>query len=166
MQTISRLQMLRSPIRAEREFAHRVEDHIQQVSAAVKSPFQVNWEIGWDQHFDSPRGFGVTYFNSAIRPNQFNCLMRFAEKLVYAPVPRQEGIIRHELGHVLATLVREPALRRWAASRGVELPPAHQAEIYADAVAHAVWGQPLQYDDNTVQSTACCRTLRPKHLGW
>ncbi|MAH47891.1 hypothetical protein CMI37_18865 [Candidatus Pacearchaeota archaeon] len=57
-------------------------------------------------------------------------------------------------------------LDNWAMRRGVALPRQELGELRADAIAHAVWGMPLHYDKDTVQSTCCGTAFRPSHLGY
>jgi hypothetical protein len=78
---------------------------------------------------------------------------------------RQDGIIQHELGYVIDLILPPKPLDRWCAARGVTLPPQKHGEIRADAIAHAVWGKPLRYDKDTVQSTTRGTWPRPAHLG-
>lgn len=111
-------------------------------------------------HFNKPRGFGVTFQQSDGRLH-----IRLAPKLEQSPEHRQDGIIRHELGHVIDLHIPERLLNPWCARRGVTLPPKSQGEIRADAIAHAVWGTPLKYDADTVQSTKIGIAKRPPHLG-
>jgi hypothetical protein len=90
------------------------------------------------------------------------CHMRYADKCLTSPIHRVDAIIRHELGHVLDAQVKPAALDRWARGRGVEL--MHTPELRADGIAQAVWGTPIRYDKDTVQSTRKGRAFRPPHL--
>ena len=93
------------------------------------------------------------------------CHVRLAAKLADSNKCRQDGIIRHELGHVVDLSFPGDVLDRWAASRGVKLPPKSQGEIRADAIAQAIWLQTLRYDDATVQNVCEGVQKRPVHLG-
>lgn len=116
------------------------------------------WDIGPYDHFKKPRGYAV-----AISNGDGSYHLRFAEKTLQAPVHRADGLIRHELGHVLDFLFPADQLNRWAKSRGVHLPPT--PERRADAIALAVWHEPILYDQDTVQSTRIGQHPRPEHLG-
>jgi hypothetical protein len=135
-----------------------------QAEAALGRSLSLTWDIGPYAHFRTKRGFGVT-FHSHRNPNWGTCHIRLAEKLVASPQHRQDGIIQHELGHVIDLQCPPGALDAWASARGVQLPPQKQGEIRADAIAHAIWGKPLRYDTDTVQSTRHGSPFRPPHLG-
>ena len=89
--------------------------------------------------------------------------MRFARKTLDAARHRQDGLIRHELGHVVDYLVPKKRLDAWAKARGFCL--ASTDERRADDIARAVWGIPLRYDADDVQSVSKGVTRRPTHLG-
>jgi hypothetical protein len=131
---------------------------------AIGRPLSLTWDIGPYEHFNTARGFGVT-FHQHHNPKWGACHIRLSKKLLLAPQTRQDGIIRHELGHVIDLLCTPGALDSWAAARGVRLPPQKQGELRADSIAEAVWGEPLRYDKDTVQSTCCGVYPRPAHLG-
>lgn len=118
----------------------------------------LTWDIGPYEHFQSPRGYAVT-FNWG-KPH---CHLRFSEKMLSAPLHRMDGIVRHELGHVLDITVPKAQLDRWARSRGVRLPSTDERR--ADSIAEAVWRSPIRYDEDLVQSTTTGVAPRPAHLG-
>ena len=130
---------------------------IRQAEDAVGQPLNVGFDFGDYEHFQKPRGFGVTFIEPGV------CHMRFAYKLADAQLHRADAIIRHELGHVVDALVPARRLDAWAKKRGVPL--ARTVEVRADDIAHAIWGTKLKYDKDTVQSTLYGRAKRPKHLG-
>ena len=134
---------------------------IRDVQEAFGVTLPVTWEIGPWPHFDKPRGFGVTLQEHPKGP----CVVRLSKKLLLAPDHRKDGIVRHELGHVVDILSNGVELEKWSLRRGVRLPPKEQGELRADAIAHAVWGSPLLYDKDTVQSTEEGTVGRPSHLG-
>ena len=125
----------------------------------IPGRIRLSWEVTPDyEHFHTPRGFGVTFYNG-----EPACHLAFAPKLLSSPVTRQDGIIRHELGHVLDLCVRKRDLNAWAEAQGVFLP--RTPERRADAIAEAIWGEPILYDRDLVQSTTRGRAPRPAHLG-
>jgi hypothetical protein len=83
--------------------------------------------------------------------------------MIDAPVHRVDGVIRHEIGHVLDLTIPAAHMDRWAFSRGVALP--QTPERRADAIAHAVWNSPIAYDRDMVQTTGRGTCPRPVHLG-
>ena len=135
-----------------------------EAEAALGRKLSLTWDIGPYEHFNTPRGFGVT-FTKHSNPKWGVFHIRLAQKLVTSPQHRQDGIIQHELGHVIDLTIPHRQLDRWAARRGVSLPAQAHGEIRADAIAQSVWGKPLLYDRDTVQSTKRGTWPRPKHLG-
>lgn len=120
---------------------------------------ELTWDLGDYEHFHKPRGFAVTF-----NWGEPHCHLRMSPKILSAPVDRVDGIIRHELGHVLDLTRPAEGLDRWARSRGVKLP--HTPERRADAIAEAVWRSPIYYDEDLlVQSTTRGIAPRPAHLG-
>jgi len=141
----------------QRLFDRRVAD----CERALGVRLPVTYDTGPYPHFKTKRGFGVTFQDCPGGP----CHIRLAKKLTKAPRHRQDGIIRHELGHVLDLTLPARELNAWCRKRGVRLPAKKHGEIRADAIAHAVWGKPLKYDKDTVQSTTQGTWPRPAHLG-
>lgn len=116
-------------------------------------------DFGPYPHFKKKRGYAV-----AISNGDGTYHIRFAPKTLQAPTHRVDGLIRHELGHLADYLIPKAELdtlcRDWY---GVTLP--HTDERRADTIALAVWGKPLRYDADLVQSTRIGVTPRPAHLG-
>jgi len=129
---------------------------------AVRLPREefLTWDIGDYPHFHSARGYAVMI----PLPGNRKCHLRFAAKILQASVPRQDGLIRHELGHVLDTLIPGEALDHWAAGHAKIFLP-KTPERRADSIAEAVWGTKLGYDQDTVQTTGRGTSPRPAHLG-
>ena len=109
-------------------------------------------------HFKKKRGFAVCYWKG-----DNICHLAFAPKIERSPKHRADAIVRHELGHVVDFIYTEKSLDGWAAERGIRLP--HTPERRADAIALAVWGEPIRYDKDLVQSTHYGVNIRPEHLG-
>jgi hypothetical protein len=127
--------------------------------AAVGIPeVDMVWEIGPYPHFRTARGYAV-----AISNGDDTYRLRLAHKTLDAPRHRVEGLLRHELGHMVDYVVPRKRLDAWGRSRGVPL--AATDERRADDIARAVWGEPIRYDDDLVQSTRHGVSPRPKHLG-
>jgi len=122
------------------------------------SDIEVTWAIGQYPHFKTKRGYGVTFHERGP-----TCQLLFAEKILSAPQERADGVVRHEIGHVLDLTIPAPRLDSWAAQRGYRLP--HTDERRADAIAEAVWRHPISYDRDLVQSTGPGHYPRPLHLG-
>lgn len=120
---------------------------------------KVTWEVkdGYP-HFKKKRGYAVCFFDG-----QRGCHMQYSPKILRAPLHRADAIVRHEIGHVIDFLVPPDDLNEWALWHGVNLPST--PERRADAIAYIVWGEPLRYDHELVQSTKIGTTVRPEHLG-
>jgi len=124
-------------------------------------PVKLTWDVGDYAHFDSPRGYAVT-FNWG-KPH---CHLRVAAKLARAPRHRIDGIIQHEIGHVVDLTCPKAKLDAWAVSQGIQLPSTDERR--ADAIAEAIWGTPIYYTKPLlVQSTDPTNAItpRPRHLG-
>lgn len=116
----------------------------------------IGWEIGDSPHFDSARGFAVTRTDG-----QTFCLVLSAKMLTAAP-DRQVAILRHELGHVLDFALGDD-LSIWAEGKGATLPST--PERRADAVAALLWGAPIAYDAEMIQTLGQGTAPRPVELG-
>lgn len=119
---------------------------------------KITWDLGPYPHFNSDRGYAV-----AMAKNNGIYHIRFAPKTLKCQVHRADGLIRHEIGHIIDFLIPAPNLDVWASVHGVRLPDT--AERRADAIALAIWGEPIRYDEDTVQSTRVGVSPRPEHLG-
>lgn len=117
----------------------------------------VTWDYGSYPHFKKKRGYGVTF----LLPDK--CHLRFAKKICRAPEHRADGILRHEIGHVIDLMVPAGDLNQWAAKQGYILPSTQERR--ADAIAYVIWKEPIRYDSDLVQSTKKGVTLRPARLG-
>ena len=87
-------------------------------------------------------------------------IIAFAPKARDLPVSRLKGLMRHELGHALEYRY---GVRELQSRLGRRLPEG--VERRADAIAEAVWGQPLRYDSNDVQCVGVKgKKKRPAYL--
>ena len=118
----------------------------------------ITWDMGPYPHFNKARGYAV-----AVNKTDGSYHIRFAPKTLNCPIHRADGLIRHEIGHILDFLFAKHDLDQWARSRHVALPPTDERR--ADAIAYAIWGKPIKYDADTVQSTRYGVHPRPAHLG-
>lgn len=84
----------------------------------------------------------------------------FAAKTEGLPRPYIIGLMRHEFGHAIDDQYGKKTLEDML---DIKLPDG--TERRADAIAEAVWGQPIEYGDKNIQCVGCGgRTERPKHL--
>jgi len=120
---------------------------------------QLTWEVTDDYpHFKKKRGFAVCFYRGGSC-----CHLKFSPKILKAPLHRADAILRHELCHVLDFVIDGPALDSWALHQGIQLPST--PERRADALAMAIWFEPILYDKELVQSTRQGQDIRPAHLG-
>jgi hypothetical protein len=141
---------------AEQAFLRYIALRVAEAEAALRAPLAVTYDFGDYTHFETPRGFGVTFFSEG------RCHMRYSRKAFRHDISRFDGVLKHELGHVIDMLFDPLLVDAWASARGVDL--AKSAERRADDIAHAVWGRPLRYDEDTVQNSKRGRVGRPAHL--
>ena len=79
-------------------------------------------------------------------------------RLLHEPSHRQRGVLRHEIGHAVADQYGREELEAVLGA----LPDGE--EKLADTVAAFIWGQPILYDDEAVQSTEEGTAGRPGFL--
>jgi hypothetical protein len=151
---------LPNPDKAKADFGVLLTQRWDDVCQALRMPRKdyLTWDFGDWPHFAKPRGYAVMF-----PLGNWKCHVRFSKKMLAATPDRQDGVMRHELGHVVDELIPKKHLDMWAAGRGVFLPPT--VERRADAIAAAIWGTPLRYDSLLVQSTTTGVAPRPEHLG-
>jgi len=84
----------------------------------------------------------------------------FASKVEQLPVSRIRGLMRHEIGHALDYRYGKAELER---QLQVKLPSG--VERRADAIAEAVWNEPIVYDGRDIQAVGVDGAHpRPRHL--
>jgi hypothetical protein len=127
-------------------------------TASFWSPPSIAWGYGDSDHFLSARGYATTL---VISPSEF--YLKFSAKADAAPDHRLDALVRHELGHVLDYSTPAETLDRWAETRGVTLPKTRERR--ADALCLAVWGTPIFYDEDDIQTLQPGTTPRPSRLG-
>ena len=107
--------------------------------------FEVTLAEGESSEFPMPRNMAYCH-----RDDDSGALtIVVAPKLVRGSKDRIEGVLRHEFGHAL--------LFYWGY-------PEH-GERDADSLAENVFGDPIYYDRETVQTTRSGTRPRPAHLG-
>lgn len=127
-------------------------------TASFWTPPKIAWGYGESDHFLAARGYATTL---VLSPSEF--YLKFSAKADAAPAHRLDALVRHELGHVLDYSTPTETLNRWAASRIVSLPSTRERR--ADALCLAVWGSPIFYDAEDVQTLLPGTTPRPERLG-
>ena len=112
----------------------------------------ITWGVEESEHFKSDRGFATTTHFGGERFH-----LKFAERALSLPQANLHAILRHEMGHVVDLLVAAEQLP-WA-----DLPCT--PERRADSIAAHIWGTPIYYDENLVQTTEGGTAPRPEELG-
>lgn len=109
------------------------------------------WHADW-QAGDHGRAFGACTMGEPV-------MLILSPRLNDEAVDRIEGIIRHEIGHAVDAKCSRGRLRQVL---GVNALP-ESAEVLADKLAFAIWGEPILYDEEAVQSS---RYGLPKRPSW
>jgi GNAT superfamily N-acetyltransferase len=87
-------------------------------------------------------------------------IIAFAPKAEGLPDSHLRGLMRHEFGHAMEYRYGVKALEE---KLGRKLP--EQVERRADAIAEAIWGEPIEYDEAFVQCVGVGGVHpRPRHL--
>jgi len=138
----------------ERELSAIFADLVDEVEM-VCGPMSVALAIGRSEEFPKKRNYA--YCTNPLAAEKFGvedgvCLIVVAPKILKAARPRVLGLLMHELGHAV-DFQKSPDH------------PNHGSERRADAIAEHIWGVPIRYDGDTVQSICCGVHPRPAHLG-
>ena len=108
---------------------------------------------GSDNGAGSERQFGYCRRGTPI-------VIAFAPKIESLPLANIRGLMRHEFGHAIDFRYATKVSRML----GVRLPAG--VERRADAIAEAVFGDPIEYDARLIQCVACGgQSPRPRKLG-
>lgn len=121
-------------------------------------PPTIAWGHGESPHFSSARGYATTIVKS-----RSDFYLNFSDKVNAAPLERLDALVRHELGHVVDYATDRAALGVWASKRGVRL--SETTERRADDICEALWGVPIFYDKDDVQTLRPGVSPRPARLG-
>jgi len=121
----------------------------------VCGPLAVALEIGDAALFPKKRNYA--FCTNPLMADKFGvgdgvCLIVVAPKILKADESRVIGLLMHELGHAV-DFQKTPDH------------PNHGSERRADEIAQHIWGIPIRYDGDTVQSICCGVHPRPAHLG-
>lgn len=110
-------------------------------------------KAGGDNGHGSERQFGYCMNSKPIR-------VAFAAKTEDLPVANIRGLMAHEFGHALDYRYGDELGKML----GQRLPAG--VERRADAIAKAVFGRTIKYDDRDIQCVACRgKSVRPRRLG-
>jgi len=121
------------------------------------SETSVSTSFGESDHFKKQRGYAVTRFEGDI------IKVVFSVKIHCLVVHKVDAIVRHEIGHVIDFILPHFDLDEIAQNNSVYLP--NTPERRADAIAQLLWGEPIRYDSDDVQSLTTGVFPRPERLG-
>jgi predicted metal-dependent peptidase len=99
-------------------------------------------------HVDLVIDYGGSYPKSRDFAKTTGSVIYFSSKILQSPRSRVEGLLFHELGHVLL----------------MQSGDYDHSERRADIIAELCFGVPIYYDTNGVQTTAGGVRPRPSHL--
>ena len=119
--------------------------------------FHVQLLLGHPADYPKKRNCAMCMYRDTAAGRQIDILV--APKVLTMGQGRQEGLMRHELGHAIEFYLGEPALRQWMPG----LP--NGVERRADAVAERLYQAPIFYDHDLIQTTDGGTRPRPVHLG-
>jgi hypothetical protein len=131
------------------------------VQDAFGEDFSAPLHLGEPALYPAKRNMAFCAFGAGDNGDQI--IIFIAPKLFKGPPERIEAILRHELAHAVEFHLGEPELRKWARAEGHSLP--RGGERRADRVAEILWGDPIFYDTETVQTLSPGVRPRPAHLG-
>lgn len=113
-------------------------------------------------HFRTARGFAFADATEdaegLVQPS-----IVVAGKLLQQPTNRIFGVLLHEIGHAIDSVLIPTGLDNWAARQGQWL--AKTPERRADDIVQAVFDVVIRYDDADVQTTGSGTSPRPERLG-
>ena len=124
--------------------------------------FRVPLLVGEPQQFPARRNMAYCAYRDG-NAGRRDIAIVVAPKLCRGGRQRVQAILRHELAHALEFHLGEDELREMAAADGIRLPEG--PERRADRVAEIIWGDPIYYDRDLVQTLERGTRPRPGHLG-
>ena len=134
--------------RVEREFEQAREE----AAAVFPRAFSVGLVLDWAAG-RTGRAFAYCDYGA-------ETYIACSPRLALEPVTRVRGIIRHEFGHAIDSLYSRSTIEQ-------RIGPVHGAgwaELMADDIAAGIWGVPMRYDADHVQTTGPGTSPRPRHL--
>ena len=135
----------------------RIFDRLQQETQAVMPDFHVRLLLGHPADYPHKRNCAMCMYLDTPHGRKIDILV--APKVLKMDRGRQEGLLRHELGHAVEFHLGVDRLHQWMPN----LPAG--GERRADAVAERLYGGHIFYDHDLIQTINGGTRPRPVHLG-
>ena len=133
----------------------RIFDRLQAETSSVLPGFHVRLLLGHASDYPHKRNCAMCMYLDTPKGRQIDIFV--APKVLRMNTGRQEGLLRHELGHAIEFYL-EGDLPHFMPG----LPPG--VERRADAIAERMYGSPIYYDRDLIQTTSGGTRPRPTHL--
>jgi len=135
----------------------RIFDRLQQETQTLMPDFRVRLLLGHPSDYPHKRNCAMCMYLDTPQGRQIDIFV--APKVLKMDRGRQEGLLRHELGHAVEFHLGTDRLHQWMPN----LPAG--VERRADAVAERLYGRPIYYDHDLIQTINRGVRPRPVHLG-
>jgi len=119
-------------------------------------PFRPGLLIGHSADYPHPRNCAMCAWLDTPQGRQIDIFV--APKVLKMDLGRQEGLLRHEFGHAVEFYLQD---------RLPEVLPGlpKGIERRADQIAERIYGDPIYYDADLIQTISGGTRPRPRHLG-
>jgi len=135
----------------------RIFDRLQAETNSYLPHFDVRLLLGHPGDYPHKRNCAMCMYLDTHHGRQIDIFV--APKVLRMNKGRQEGLLRHEFGHAVEFHLGLEGLNEWMPG----LP--NGVERRADAVGERLYGAPIYYDRDLIQTTSGGARPRPAHLG-
>ena len=136
-----------------------VEKRLKEAENFIGYRFNFQFLVGRSELFPNKRDYAFCHYD----PHTKMISIVVSPKFLTASFGRQDGVLRHELGHAIDFTMPAEQLEKLAKKHKIVLSSSQERK--ADDIAKMVWGSPLLYDQDLVQHTTIGVQPRPRHLG-
>jgi hypothetical protein len=135
----------------------QIFDRLQGETTLFLPDFRVRLLLGHPGDYPHKRNCAMCMYLDTPNGRQIDIFV--APKVLRMNKGRQEGLLRHEFGHAVEFHLGTDQLHAWMPN----LPSG--GERRADAVGERLYGDPIFYDRDLIQTTTGGTRPRPVHLG-
>ncbi len=135
----------------------RIFDRLHGETQALMPDFHVRLLLGHPDDYPHKRNCAMCMYLDTKDGRLIDIFV--APKVLKMNAGRQEGLLRHELGHAVEFHLGVDRIHQWMPN----LPAG--VERRADAVAERLYGAPIHYDRDLIQTINRGTRPRPAHLG-